>query len=37
MNLDNANVLYLEDIQLYVYRPVLKNKTATLLFLKKLF
>ena len=35
MILDNADVLYLEDGN--VYRPVLRNKTTTVFFLKKNF
>ena len=35
MNLDNADVLYLKDGN--VYRQVLKIKTTTMFYLKKLF
>ena len=35
VNLDNVDILYLENGN--IYRPVLKNKTPTLFFLKKPF
>ena len=35
MNLNNVDVSYLEDVNVGLYRQVLKNKTATMFFLKK--
>ena len=35
MILDNVDILYIEDVN--VFRPVLKNNTATMFFLKKTF
>ena len=34
MNLNNVDVSYLEDVNVGLYRQVLKNKTATIFFSK---